>query len=531
VAGTATATAEAEPQPVTFVAELFPDVFGRAAPAPVTGLAEIEIVHTNDMHGQVYPLKALWLNRDPAPDAGGVSAIASIVRKERESCAKDGAGFLLLDAGDVWQGTAEGNMTEGRVLVHWMNLVGYDAMAIGNHEFDAGATRIGPLAAEARFPWLSANLVAQDTQRIPDWCHSAVDRIVAGVKVSIVGITADDTKGMSNARNTRGWDFNNAYEAARTQVKAARDRGAEVVIVLSHCGWDVDRRIAATVPGVDAVIGGHNHVGHDPAFLDEKTGVLVAATYSKGSTVGRVRLAYDRAQKRVTQAAGRLIQVLTDEWPKDAATDALLEREAAAIHASMTEVLGTADAPLLRAKGGFESSPLGNWLCDVMRDAAKADVAVTNKTGIRADIPAGPVRMADIYQVSPFGNSMVSMLLTGRELRDELEYALSEPRYGLEVSGLEARYDIDRPYGDRVIRVLVGGRPLDLEGKYRVVTNSFLARGGDGHVPLTRGEDRRDIDCDVMRLHADDLKRRGHVKPAPEMRMGPAEETIPGGRG
>jgi 2',3'-cyclic-nucleotide 2'-phosphodiesterase (5'-nucleotidase family) len=389
---------------------------------------------------------------------------------------------------------------------------------------------VEPLLRQARFPVLSANLVVQATRKNPDFVRPFIDRIVGGAKVTVIGAIADDTKAVSSPRATRGFDFEDAVETVRAEARAARERGAEVVIVLSHCGLDADRRMAGTVEGIDAVIGGHSHVALDPPWIHPKTGVLVAATWSKGSTVGRTTLVFDRAARRVSERSGGLIQVLTAEWPGDPETERLIESEVAAIRAEMVEVLGEVEAPLRREKGAG-SSALGNWLCDLMRRASGAEVAIHNKAGIRADLAAGPIRMTDCYQVSPFWNTLVALTLTGREIREELEFALSDPRFGVEVSGMEVRYDLERPRGDRVIRVRVGGEPLALDRRYRVVTNSFLAKGGDGHAVFSRGEDRRELDVDLMRIHAEDVRRLGRVRLAAEPRLGPAEPTTPGRRG
>ncbi len=500
-----------------------------AAPTPTaSGEVELVVLHTNDLHGQVYPQKALWLGRDPAPDAGGLSALASIIRRERAAAAAAGKPFLLLDAGDIWAGTPEGTLTEGRVMASWMNLVGYDALAIGNHEFDAGADRVEPLARLCRFPWLAANLVRQATGKVPEFARPSIDRVAGGLKVTIVGLTHPGTREMSSPKATRGFEFADAVGAAAAEAKAARERGAEVVLLLSHCGLDIDKRLAGAVPGVDAVIGGHSHVGVDPAWTHPKTKVLVAATFSKGSTVGRATLSYDRKTRRVARKEGRLIQVLTAEWPRDPATDALVARDVGRIEREMAAVLGSVEGGDLRRAPGHASSALGNWIADIMRERAGADVAIHNKTGIRADLPGGSVRLREVYQVSPYGNTLASVLLSGRELRAVLENALAEPRHAVEVSGAEVRYDLERPPGDRVIRLRVGGAPVDPERLYRVATNSVLAKGGEGFVQFARAAERRDLDDDLMRLHADDIRRRGRVRLGPaEPRLAPAETTMP----
>jgi 5'-nucleotidase len=162
-----------------------------------------------------------------------------------------------------------------------------------------------------------------------------------------------------------------------------------------------------------------------------------------------------------------------------------------------------------------------------MRAATGAEVALTNKGGLRADLPAGPIRLRELYQVSPFGNTCVTMRLTGRALREELEYALGRPELGLEVSGLEVRYDEERAPGDRLIAARVAGEPIATERRYIVVTNAFLAAGGDGHAALAAGEEKVDTGIEVLKIHAEDVRRRGRVALALGPRVWPAEATMP----
>jgi 2',3'-cyclic-nucleotide 2'-phosphodiesterase (5'-nucleotidase family) len=487
---------------------------------------EIEIVHTNDVHGQVYPVRAVWSQRDDPPLYGGYAALASLFAAERRAARAAGRGFILLDAGDCFQGTPEGNLTEGRLPVEWMNLVGYDAMAIGNHEFDAGAEALPRLAALARFPWLSANMRLEASGRRPEFARAVFEEEVEGVKVAVIGLTTEETKRISMPRLTAGYAFEPALDTARREVAAARARGAEVVVLLTHCGSPVEEVLAASVAGVDAVIGGHTHTPLAPR-LDPTTGALVTRAEAKGVKVGRVRIVFDRAAGCVVERSGELIEVATAAWAPDPATEKLIASYAPKIAEVMDVPLGITEEDLVR-EPGFRSSRLGSWVCDVMREAVHADAAITNKGGLRADIPKGPIRVREVYQVSPFGNTVVTLRLTGRELREELEYALSKPLAAIEVSGLEVRYDLERPPGDRLIAARLNGEPLSPDRKYLIATNSFLAAGGDGHRILAGGEDRADTGLDVMRLHADDVKRRGVVRlGAIGGRIAPAESTIP----
>jgi 2',3'-cyclic-nucleotide 2'-phosphodiesterase (5'-nucleotidase family) len=504
------------------------DRFADHPAPPTSGAVTLVVLHTNDLHGQAYPQRALWLAGEDPPEAGGFSALASLIRREREAAREAGEACLLLDAGDIWQGTPEGNETGGRLPLAWMGLVGYDAGTLGEHDFDAGAEAVEPLFKLARFPVLVANLVRITSRAPPEFVRPALDRVLAGgLRVSVVGVMATDTKLVSSPRATVGFDWNDAIETVREQARLARERGAEVVLVLSHAGPEEDVRIAAAVPGVDAVIGGRSHRAIDPPFVDPRTGAVVVSTWSKGSTLGRLALVYDRASRHVTTQDARILDVFTASLPKDPPTEELLAAEAAPIHARHAEVLGEALAPI-RRRDGHEASPLGTWVADLVRAAGEAEVAIHNKSGLRADIAKGPIRFRDLYQVSPFANKVVVLDLSGDDIRDALEHALSDPRYAVEVSGLEVRYDLDRPPGERVVRLRVGGAPLEPARRYRVATNSFLAGGGDGFVAFLRAASARTLDADPLRLHADDVRRRGKVSPSAEPRVAPAEMTAPG---
>ncbi|MFC1708049.1 5'-nucleotidase C-terminal domain-containing protein [Planctomycetota bacterium] len=192
----------------------------------------------------------------------------------------------------------------------------------------------------------------------------------------------------------------------------------------------------------------------------------------------------------------------------------------------MNEIVGEAAQWFIRDKG-FPSSAIGDWTADVMRARMKTDVALTNKTGLRANIAKGPIRLRDLYVVSPFGNDLVTLTLKGSELRAELEYSLSDTRFALEGSGLTLRYDGERPVGERIIRLEIGGEPLDPERLYTVTTNSFLAKGGDGHRWLAARRDRVRHKIQLLDLQVEDVRRRKVLAPDPEARIAPAGTTMP----
>jgi len=487
---------------------------------------EIVILHTNDLHGQVLPLKAIW--EDPAnpPERGGFAALATLIERERAAAKREGKGFLLLDAGDIFQGTPEGNLPEGQLVVSWMKLLRYDCATVGNHELDLGQDAFVRIQRSSDFPWLGGNLRRGRTPLTSTYVLSfdrewrRVGRDHADLKIAIVGLTTGDLKKVSSPRVTEGIEVE-PEESSLARALAAHRGEVDVWIALTHCGVETDKRLAARFPELDAIVGGHSHTAIDPSFVDPQTGVLVAQTPGKATNLGRIVLTYDRKARRVVAKRGELIPVRTAAIPPHEPTLGLIAAFEAATPglSALAERLGEAAAPIQRRSGGaggpgtpaplgLGSSPLGNWVTDVMREAVGADVAFHNRTGMRADIPGGPIRRRDLYQVSPFGNTLVAVKLTGAQVRRALEDGLRAPPTLLEVSGLVCRFDPAAPAGARVREVTVGGKPLDPARTYVVVTNSFIAKGGDGHGAFPEGADAVDTGIDLLDAHVEDLKRR-----------------------
>lgn len=456
-------------------------------------------MHTNDLHGQIQPIP--WRTEDGTILVGGAPALGALIRQERARAEAMGEGFLYLDAGDLWQGTPDGNLTGGRVVVEWMNLIGVDAVAVGNHEYDEGEVALRALAVHARFPILGANVHQADGGAFP-YLQPWVIREVAGVRIGIGGILTSRTGMLTRKGVTEGVAFGDEVQVARRVVQELRAAGAEVVILITHVGVDVDAVLARLVEGVDLIVGGHSHTAIASPAPESQTGTLVVQTQGKGRALGVVQLTWDRRVGRVTETSGRLVPVLEAEAGRDPETVALVKRWTAEIGRRMAEPIGTTTAPLVREPAMPGSSPLGNLVADIMREATDARFAFHNRTGIRADLPGGTITLRDVYQVCPFGNSLVTMELTGAQVKKVLAYSVLEHRYGLEISGLEVEVR-DRKGIPRIgkVRVMPGGGRLDPRKVYRAVTNSYLGKGGDGEglfAGATAYEDTGIVLRDVM---------------------------------
>ncbi len=448
----------------------------------------LTILHTNDIHGHVH---ARPMGRNKLL-AGGIARIAGYAAKVRKEAEAGGAYAVLVDAGDIYAGTPEGNLSKGRLCIELMNSAGYEMGCIGNHEFDDGADNLAALAKAARFPLIGSNIRLQETGARPDWARAYVIREFGDLKVAFLGVvtveTADISSGGSAVR------FLDEAKMLKATHRLAREEGAVLSVALTHVGFDRDKELAGKVPAVPLLIGGHSHTYLKKIWEHPETGVRVVQAGCHATHIGRLELDISPAGE-IRALDYRMVWLGGHRVPPDPRVEAELEEKSASIRKTMDRPLGNALAEVERGGRRFSgaSSPLGNLLADLMRKAAGADLAFHNRTGIRDTIPGGAVTFRDVYRVCPFGNTVYAMDLAGKDVLALLEYALSKGnRYLLEISGAAVVYDPEKESGQRVVSVTVGTEPLDPEAVYRVATSNFIAAGGDGHEVFERGTRRED---------------------------------------
>lgn len=487
------------------------------APEAPEGALALTILHTNDVHGQVL---------ESSRRTGGLVALGRAIRQERDRARERGDAVLLLDAGDIFKGTPEGDLTDGEVVVAWMNHLGYDALAVGNHEFDHGVDVVARLAGSARFPFLGANITVGVGGPRPDWLGRAGERSgdplpaalrgcavvrtltsrAGRARVAIVGLTTSCMKEVTLKGVTGDLEFEEEV-AALSRVLAALPP-VDLVILVTHCGVGVDRHIAERLPGkVDLIVGGHSHTRL--ADGERAGGTLIVQTGSRAEALGRVRLdltpAVAEAARRVTTTAD-LVAAGDD-------LGAVLQPFVEMVQARVDQPVGNLARDLDR-RSGYASSSLGNLHVDLMRAATGADVALHNKTGIRADLHAGVVKVRHLYEVAPFGNTVATIRLKGGDLRDLFAGMLGSTTRLLEVSGAVVTCAPGEPEGERLLDVLVGGAPIDPERVYLVATNNFLVTGGDGHVAFTKGTDLKDTGVVLLDLLMHHFRANDPYEPA-----------------
>jgi len=470
----------------------------------------LDVLYTSDVHGHIDRGEATFLSPEFPPALGGGASAATYIRRVRAEAAPGHAGVLLFDSGDLFQGTPLGAARGGgTAIVEWMNRMGYDAATVGNHDFDRGRENTERLARLANFPVLAGNLRETATGRRPDWVQ---DRLVierAGLRIAVLGYVTESTPQMSYAKNLEGIEFRPVLEQLREDVPAARAAGADLVFVLLHHGMpyvtEVEpayramlareaagefehpgmdaMELAHAVPGVDAYFGGHTHQGLARPWEDPVTHALVFEPYANGSSLGHVTFLIDPVTKRLNGYRthfdrGALLTLLEDEvWP-DRAEATILGEQVAEAERGLEERVGLTEVPL--TGGAAESGLLGFVMADAFREETGADCAIQNTGGVRGSLQMGEITERDLLEVAPFGNDLVVMQVRGSLLRDLLEDKLRGRGGGLFVSGIRARFDLERAEGARLLSLEVAGAPLDTARVYRLATTSYLAEGNSG---------------------------------------------------
>ncbi len=473
----------------------------------------LDIIFSNDVHGGIDRTKATFINPNFPPQLGGGGSAATLIDHVR-SLSNDRRTSLLLDAGDFFQGHPVGTVTKGVAVIEYMNAIGYDALTIGNHEFDIPEDELIETLSLANFPILGANVVRRDTGKLPDYLEPYIILERMGLRIAIIGFCTTDTEKMSFPEYIKNLKFLDEKETMIKYVDIVRNQEkADIVIVLSHAGlpydpaavyqsrydrmgnriheqrhaawgWDA-QEIAREVEGIDLLIGGHMHRGFGEPWVDPVTHTMVIQGYAYGSNLGWLTLTIDPKTKTITGyekpalREGLLVTLFEDQFIPHEEIGTTIAKQVAIAEAGMDEIIGHAALHLSRVNIDAQSL-MGNTVVDAMRAETGTDFAFINLGGIRADIKAGPVTYRDVFAVMPFDNIVISFKCSGEFLRRIIETRVADARAGLIVSGVNVIYTKRRKNFDRVTSLYIGGKPWDPNKIYTVTTTDFLMQGNAG---------------------------------------------------
>jgi 5'-nucleotidase/UDP-sugar diphosphatase len=454
------------------------------------------VLHTNDNHGH-----CVKFTYKSEADVGGLPARATLIKqiKKENDC------VLLLDAGDLNTGTAVSDLFKAEPDILGYNAIGYDAMALGNHEFDNPAAVLREQMAMADFPFLSANIRTRDGAYL---AQPYLIKEFPGFKVAIFGLTTKETAYIGNPAHVRDLVFLDEVEVAQSLVPQLKEQ-ADVVIALVHMGLfqsagKGSKRLASAVDGIDLIVDGHSHTRlQAPVFVkNESSGreTPIVQAWKWGLELGRVDLEIqDRKVVDLRFEAIPMNLIAADETSEgigvhhfkkneieeDPALLTLLQPYIDEADARMSQVVGYAEGTFFSDEVRQGETPLGDLVADSMLWFTRelgVDFAIQNGGGIRADLPQGPITMKQVYEMLPFNNSIVVLDVKGSDVQSLFDYmaAISPGQGAFSQISEGVRFTINDTRG-KCEDVLIHGRPLNPEKIYRIATNSYLAGGGDGY--------------------------------------------------
>ncbi len=474
----------------------------------------LRILATNDFHGTLEPRVYAWSQGRPI---GGASALKATLDSAAAQCR---CPVLRLDGGDQMQGSLGSNLVFGRSTVEVLNAVGLDGAAVGNHDLDWGVDTLRARMREARYPWLAANVFDSLTGRRAGWTvpWRMVER--GGLRVALVGYLTAESKGIIKAENTRGLVWRRGLDGIKDALAEARAARPDLTIIVAHAGAfcdslpcrgeivDLARELDSTQ--VQLIVSGHTHSLVNTVV----NGIPIVQARSNGTAYGVADLI--RKPDGSRQWRVRVETVWADRVAPDPQIASILGKYRPMVEKLSTQVVATLRDSFPLGRG---ETALGNLIADAQRAAAPGggiDFGLMNNGGVRRALFPGKVSYGELFELQPFANAVVTVRLTGAQLKAVLEHAVDGGRPNATLSGLAVRWDPGRPRGDRVVEIRrSSGELVSPDRSYVLALSDFLQTGGDGYNMLRILEPTRTGKSDLEAL-VDYLKRQPQPVASPQ---------------
>jgi 5'-nucleotidase len=513
---------------------------------------ELNILHINDLHSRIESINKFDSTCSAEEESknecfGGVARLKTAIDAERQKLA--GKNVLLLNAGDNFQGSLFYTTYKGAAEAEFLNLMKFDAMTVGNHEFDDSEDGLATFLDKVQFPVVTANVAASASSKIGDRIKPYIVLDKGGQKIGIVGAVANDTPELSSpGPNVL---IGNDVADITAAVAELKKQGVDKIIALTHVGYPRDLAAIAKIPDVDVVVGGHSHSflsstdpkaeGPYPTMVDNPGGykvpVVQAGSYSK--YLGDLKVVFDDAGI-VKEASGAPIAIDSTIKP-DEAVLARIKELAAPIEELKSKIVAESAGPIDGSRETCRSAEceMGDLVADALLDRTKSQgmtIAITNGGGLRSSIDAGPVSMGEVLSVLPFQNTVATFQLKGSDLLAALENGLSQIEEGAgrfpQVSGMKYSFDRSKPAGSRIVSVEVKEGdafvPLDPEKTYGIVSNNYMRAGGDGYAVFAKSAvNPYDFGPNLELVVADYLAAHRPYKPATDGRITEVKAAAP----
>lgn len=490
----------------------------QVAYASADSIVALQILTVNDFHG------ALQENgKNP-----GAAKLVEFLNKARS---KNAAGTLVLSAGDMFQGSPDSNLLYGKTVVDIMNYAGFDAMTLGNHEFDWGVDILRKRMSQSSFPYVCANIFDKHSGKRVDFVRPYVILERKGVKIGVIGIATPETAIKTNPRMIADYTFADPATVVSTLVPELKKQGADIVVVLTHLGSFRQNngtiageaaQLAVQTSGIDAIVSGHSHQEVYGKLNDIP---IVQALYN-GRAIGEIELIYNAGTHEVIHSSSSVLYLPTQELQEDAGAKEIIDTAQKEIEPIKNTIIGKTVRPLSHDRYQMGETVLGQWVTDVMRQAVHADIAFANIGGLRTGIAPGVITMGSLYESMPFDNTLCVVEMSGSQIIKVLEYGLLNTKIGmLQYSGLHIKYPSSLENKQFSV-TLDNGRPFCLDKSYKVVINDFMAAGGDGYTMFSEGKNIRDTGILVRDVVADKIRRQKVVDVTGDNRFSFAAEKL-----
>ena len=492
----------------------------------------LTILHTNDFHARFEPINRFDSGCGAEDNDAGKCFGGSARLQTAIETAKDRApNWLLVDGGDQFQGTLFYTFYKGQLAAEMMNQMGYDAMTVGNHEFDDGPEVLKGFASSVDFPILMSNADISAEPLLAGAIQKSWVVQKGGESIGLIGLTPQDTDELASPGPNVS--FSDPIAAVQGEVDRLTAAGINKIVVLSHSGYAVDQRVAEGTTGVDVIVGGHSNTylsnisdraaGAYPTVVND---VQIVQAYAYGKFLGELNVVFDD-EGVVTSATGE--PLLLDRFiAEDDGTKARIAEAAAPLEEIRQKVVAEAAEPI----GGdreicrAQECSMGSLIADAMLDRVKdqgIEIAIQNGGGIRASIDAGPVTMGEVLTVLPFQNTLSTFQVTGATVVEALENGVSQVEEGAgrfpQVAGLNYTFDPKAEAGSRISDVMVGGAAIEMDKVYGVVSNNYVRNGGDGYEMFEDADNAYDFGPDLADVTAEFLAAKGPFTPYTDGRI------------
>nr|CAD6408460.1 5'-nucleotidase [Rhizobium sp. Q54] len=505
---------------------------------------ELNILHINDLHSRIEAINkydSTCSEEEASKNEcfGGIARVKTAIDTRRGEL--QDANVLVLDAGDQFQGSLFYSMFKSGPIADFMNGIRFDAMAIGNHEFDDGPEELLKFIDAADFPIISGNTIAAEGSPVAGKFEPYIVKEMGGQKVAIVSVLATDTDETSSPGDQIR--FEDEVEYLKKAVADLQGQGINKIVLLSHVGYERDKQIAAAVDGIDVIVGGHSHTllsstdekaaGPYPTLVKNPAGtdVPIVQAYAYSKYLGDLKVVFD--DNGVVKSAEGAPQLLDASVVPDAGFSAKVDELGKPLEELKQKVVGSAQDVIVGDRNvcRVEECSMGNLVADAQLDRVKDQgitISIANSGGLRASIDAGEVTMGEVLTVLPFQNTIATFQLKGSDLLAALENGVGQieevaGRFP-QVAGMKYSFDKSRPVGERITDVQVkegdGFVPLDPEKTYGVVTNNYVRGGGDGYeVFATNAVNPYDFGPNLEQAVADYLTANNPYKPYTDGRI------------